>query len=152
MPDALGMGMGDPLGMGAMGMFGMGGMGGGLNPYQAADIRLQRGNQMNALRQNMANAHRGIGRFGGQDYSRHVQNIDDEMMALQSKAMESNIQNMFKANEQALAWARFNQQQDQDYWERLLRLYSAIGTFGGARQQEGQVGTAAPAEDTTQAS
>jgi hypothetical protein len=144
--DALGIAagpMGDPLGMFAMGA-------GGLYPYQAADLRLQRRNRINALNQRMANQHRGVGRFGGTDYSRHIQNIDDEMMALQNQAMQLNIQNAFRASQEALAWARFNQSQDQDYWERLLRFWTAMGLFGGAGQQAQQGGTASSAQPTVQ--
>jgi len=135
-PDALGMGAGNPLGMGGMGMFG----GGGLNPAQAAHIRMQRGRSIDALNQRMANQHRGVGRFGGTDYSRHVQNINDEMLELQEKAMQQNIENQFKASQDALNWARFNQSQDQDYRKMLLDLYGAVGTFGGAQQQRQQQG------------
>jgi hypothetical protein len=69
-----------------------------------------------------------------------VKNIDDEMMALQNRAMQQNVENAFKASQDALAWARFNQSQDQDYWQRLLRLWTAMGIFGGANQQAQQQG------------
>jgi hypothetical protein len=144
MSDALGMGappFGDPLGMGTGGMFGMGG-GMGLNPYQAADIRLQQRNKMNALRQQMANRHRSIGAAGGTDYSRHVQNINDEMMALQNQAMQQNINNAFKASADALNWARFNREQDEDYWKHLLDLWTAQALYRRLQQgnQSGQQG------------
>jgi hypothetical protein len=122
---------------------------GGLSPYQAADLRLQRRNAMNAMRQRMFNQHRGVGRFGGTDYSRHVQNINDEMMALQNREMDKNIQNAFRASQDALAWARLNQSQDQDYWERLLRFWTAMGIFGGANQGQGRQSQGQPQNGQT---
>lgn len=133
-PDALGMGMGgDPLGLGNM----LTGGGIGLNPAQAAGLRLQRNNKMNALRQNMANAHRAIGPAGGTDYSRHVQNVDDEMLALQEQKVQSNIQNALAMDREALAWAQFNRSQDLDFWNQLYKTMASIGTFGGGQQGGG---------------
>jgi hypothetical protein len=59
-PDALGMGAGgaDALGMGFLPT-------GGLNPYQMADLRMQRRHRMNQLNQRMANQHRGVGPLRG---------------------------------------------------------------------------------------
>lgn len=134
--DPLGMGMGaNPLAMGAGGMFNP--LAAGLNPYQAAGLRLTANNKMNAMRQSMANAHRGIGAAGGRDFSRHVENINDEMMALQEQKIQNNINNAFRASQDALAWARFNQSQDQDFWNLLMRYMTARGIYGGAGSAQG---------------
>ena len=136
--DPLGMGMGgDPLGMGGMMM------GGGLNPAQAAGLRLQRNNKMNALRQNMANAHRAIGPAGGTDYSRHVQNVDDEIMALQEQKINDNIKNALAYDQMLMNYAQQNSARNSalgDWIAQALKreaLYGkdndqSPGTFSGA--------------------
>ena len=129
MPDALGMGAGgDPLGMGMAGMFG----GMGLNPYQAAGLRLRRNNEMNALRQNMANAHRGVGRFGGRDFSRHVQNIDDEIMALQEQKVQDNIKNALAYNQQLMQYASQNSARNAGMSKAFEQVLGDIFKYGGA--------------------
>jgi hypothetical protein len=136
MPDALGAGGGDPLGM-----LGMASMGGGSMPGMA-HVRMQRQRDINALNQKMANAHRGIGRFGGTDYARHVQNIDDEMQEIQDKAVQQNIQNALAMDREALSWAQFNRSQDLDYWKMLSEMmteaakYKAAGTASGAPETQ----------------
>lgn len=138
--DPLGMGMGgmgggDPLGMG--GMFGPMGGGIGLNPYQAAGLRLRRNNEMNALRQRMANQHRAIGPAGGTDYSRHVQNIDDEMMALQEQKVQDNIKNALAYNQQLMQYGQQNLANNMRLMEALGRGSGNIFRYGGADQSPG---------------
>lgn len=146
----------DPLGLGMGGMGGMGDplslgtnpVGGniGLNPYQAAGLRLRRSNEMNMLRQNMANAHRGIGRAGGRDYSRHVQNIDDEILALQEQKVQDNIKNALAYNQQLAQYGQQNVANFQKLAEalgggegRLLRYGQddkSPGTFSPSTQEQ----------------
>lgn len=138
--DPLGMGMGgmgggDPLGMG--GMFGPMGGGIGLNPYQAAGLRLRRNNEMNALRQRMANQHRAIGPAGGTDYSRHVQNIDDEMMALQEQKVQDNIKNALAYNQQLMQYGQQNLANNMKLFEALKEAGSNMMRYGGANQSPG---------------
>ena len=150
MADALGLGgmggMGDPLGMGGM----INPMGGniGLNPYQAAGLRLRRGNEMNALRQRMANQHRAIGPAGGRDYSRHVQNIDDEIMALQEAKVQDNVKNALAYNQQLMQYGQQNLANNMKLFEalgggqgRLLRYggsgEESPGTFSGGEETQG---------------
>lgn len=130
-----GMGGGDPLGMG--GMFGPMGGGIGLNPYQAAGLRLRRGNEMNALRQRMANQHRAIGPAGGTDFSRHVQNIDDEMMALQEQKVQDNIKNALAYNQQLQQFGQQNLANNMKLFEALKEAGSNMMRYGGANQSPG---------------
>jgi hypothetical protein len=130
--DPLGMGMGgDPLGMGQMLMGG----GIGLNPGQAAGLRLRRNNEMNALRQSMANAHRGVGRFGGTDFSRHVQNIDDEILALSEQKVQDNIKNALAYNDQLQRYGQQNLAQNQLLAKLLGGGYGNLLRYGQDNNQ-----------------
>jgi hypothetical protein len=142
MPDALGLGGGaDPLGMGQMLMGG----GIGLNPAQAAGLRLRRNNEMNALRQNMANAHRGVGRFGGTDFSRHVQNIDDEILALSEQKVQDNVKNALAYNDQLQKYAQQNVAKNNALIDAMTGAFGRNFKYGGA----GSPGTFSGGEDSS---
>lgn len=133
------------------GMGGFGGMGGGLMPGQLAQLRMMRQNRMNMLRQNMANQHRGVGRFGGRDFSRHVQNIDNEMMALGQQMIDSNIKNslaQFQALQQA-AQQNFAQSGTlgNEFQDIMRLLFAGGGAQGGS--QGGSPGTFAQPQVNT---
>jgi hypothetical protein len=140
--DALGVGGGDPLGMGGM----LNPMSMGLNPAQAAGLRLTRRNAMNALNQNMANAHRAIGRAGGSDYSRHVQNIDDEMMALQEQKIQDNVKNALAYNDQLMRYGQENLANNLALFKILGEAGGNLFRYGGVDEQQQQSpGTFSPA-------
>ena len=149
--DMLGMGMGgDALGMG-MGGMGMPPMQGGLYPDQMARLQLTRNNQVNALRQNMANQHRAVGRAGGTDYSRHVQNIDNSIEQLAMQDMRGNIDQMMKLY-------GMNEQYAAQNLRNNLELMKLLGTAGGFSLryggnpdkpgETGQPGTFAPEQES----
>ena len=79
---------------------------------------------MNVLRQNMANQHRGIGRFGGTDYSRHVQNIDNNIEQLAMQDTRANIDQMMKLYGLSEQYAQANLRNN-------LELMKLLGTAGG---------------------
>jgi hypothetical protein len=147
-PLGLGMGgmggMGDPLAMAGMLNPSMGGI--GLNPYQAAGLRLRRNNEMNALRQSMANAHRGVGRFGGRDFSRHVQNIDDEMMALQEQKVQDNIKTALAYNDQLMRYGQQNLANNQALGNKFAEALANMFRYGGTAGAGGSPGTFSGAE------
>ena len=136
MADALGLGGGgDPLAMGGL----INPLGGniGLNPYQGAKLRMMRNAKMNTLRQNMANQHRAIGPAGGSDFSRHVGNIDDEILANQEQMVQDNVKNALAYNQQLMSYGQQNLAQNQKLAQLLGLLGGNLFRYGGAGQDEG---------------